>query len=103
MAGGGRVSETSVKRGLVPSSHSLRQAKTGPGALTGEMERPEPDRKLYSVPVGCMLRSIVGVENGNSCCAGGQIRFRYTIVLLGTGEMSEACKARTRATIALLR
>jgi hypothetical protein len=54
-----------------------------PGALTGEMERPEPDRKLYSVPVGCMLRSIVELRMEIRVemeipvnPAGGQIRFR---------------------------
>jgi hypothetical protein len=64
--GGEKVSETSVKREIVPSRRSLRGVNTrrpvgpwGHGAtLTG--------RQLQSLPVRCMLRSVVGVENGNS-------------------------------------
>jgi len=38
-AGNGEVSETTVKRGIVPSPSSLRGAQTGPCVVSGDTER----------------------------------------------------------------
>jgi hypothetical protein len=66
MVGGGKVSETSVKRGSGPSRSSLRRAKPAPCAVSGETEWPEPDWQLHWVRVISILWSVVRVENGNS-------------------------------------
>jgi len=60
------VSETAVKRRVVPSPSSVRGSQNWLLYSQWRHGATLTDRQLHSVAVRCMLRSVTGVENGNS-------------------------------------